>query len=1157
MDFGNNYWGNKMAWNFKNIKFNNFSIPSEQQALQFNSAALNPAQVSLVQTQEIQTFQPNLHVVKAVLPQPQAVFPEGQVILPLIPDAAEALNSQLPQALTNPNIFPNLDQNVVIPNSMPLFTKNLPIKRENIISTIEKEKTSFEKTEDFVAEIKITLGELAQKLTPFLYNFGAVLPAVFTSAALSELMPSAIEGAALPAIIEKIKYSHQNKVYELKAKYPKLEKTGIFETLKKSICDYQLEFIEIIMTKNPNFNTKALRDFLENLSNPKITKRQLKWFKDKINQKIQIQKGKQIIDEQIYDTKDLFTLMSYISSDKDLAEKQFDWLDKNMPDKLDLTKMKFLATILKNLKPEIADGQFAWVKQKLEENPNIDNNTVNILNAVLSALKPGIVKEQTDWADTQLKANPKFNLEMLSAVLSSLKPNIINEQLDWADKILEEYPQINVSVVKAALSSLKPEILEKQINWVDEKLKENPKYSSELIRALLSNSDAETFDWKKKTFEKLISYNSSINSKDMNEFLKGVKPEIMDVYTLMIDELLKLYTLTSNNILITAKGTNATKEVSNFMKKNINFLGKELMRQVIVLNEILNPEIAQKQYECFVNYEKLFKFNYFQDIEEALVIPDALDPKNIEDKIKWLNSEIEKGNKRKSNIIYGLLRGLNPELIQEQVTWADNHTNIQDEVCAACLLYLKKGIHDKQFAWIEKKFKERSDIHQYIIAATMYSIKPDLINEQLDWVDEFLKGKGNKLDADKDSDVIAEILPHFQKELFERQKKWVNDKLEENKIDSTLIGIVLQCMTPELADRQFFAAERIFKQNPDIPMATLKKYLQDEQGLDRLEDDFINSTGKRANKKRNIIKQNNDIKEKLNHGKVKEQVKETPFEEMSDESLKEMLDNIYLDNDEFLSSNRLCSIYEFWEKDMPIEDKREMLIDFIKILEKEKNIDKICQSEVFLSMEKFINSYNAMEKLYNTYRAENRLLETSIPQDFATFILDFDNLNIAGVDNISKSNIIAYLMKLSDWFNSDKCKTNKLNDFIKLFDVDDCVEKNIIEYYVENFYINTDFQTVAKGNNNRKENVTITSKAKQAVYDKYKSQDDYYFLRTFERAASIIVPPKGTTGIKEYPSSDETVKGKKEIKISGHNDRIFNNNDDSFVFDIFDENGDH
>ena len=43
-------------------------------------------------------------------------------------------------------------------------------------------------------------------------------------------------------------------------------------------------------------------------------------------------------------------------------------------------------------------------------------------------------------------------------------------------------------------------------------------------------------------------------------------------------------------------------------------------------------------------------------------------------------------------------------------------------------------------------------------------------------------------------------------------------------------------------------------------------------------------------------------------------------------------------------------------------------------------------------------------------------------------------------------------------------KREILIDFIKNS------EKNIIEYYIENFYINTDFQTVAKENTIRNKN---------------------------------------------------------------------------------------
>ena len=1050
-------------------------------------------------------------------PVVQPTVPIPLSALPMVNLSNAPGKPQLPKISANPNIFPQFGQDKNIPVTLPISSQKATLKIEDMISPEAKGKASKEGAEKILALVKMTIGNFAEKITPLLHSFGAGLPALFTAEPILNLFSSTLNMAELSPILERIKFVHQDKLYELKKKYPKLEKNGVFDTLKKSISVYQLEFIDIILSTNPSFNTKALKDFLDNLSNPKIVKAKLKWFKEKIKEKTTVKSGKKTIETSKYNLKDLFVIMANISSEKDLADKQFDWLDKHMPDKIDFMNLKQLTAILKNLKPEIADEQLTWINEKLKQNPNI---SADILNAIIPSLKAGIVKNQTDWADDKLKNNPKFNLEMLSTILSSLNPDIYD----------------------------------KQLTWTDNKLKQEPDFSIEMMKSVLSHLDKSTIDWKLETFEKLISFSKKISPKMMDEFLKDINPDILDEYTLMVDKLLELYNFTKSNLFKDNPGPKQQQKLKVFFE-NSSELAEDIMHHMIGLNGSLTPEVAKRQYECFCNYSKLFEFHNFKDINETFAVVDGLIPKNINEKIEWLNEEIAKGHKREGNNIYSILRTFNPELAEEQIAWADNHVGLSDESCCSALVYLQKEIFDKQLDWVDEKLKENPNIHHYIIAVTLYALKPEIIKEQLDWVDDYIEKKGKQIDGDKDSDIILGILPNFKKELYERQKTWANQKLKEQIVDSSLIGAALECMTPELADKQFLMADKIFNQNPNISPTSLQKYLQNEEGLARAEltfKDIIENEPVRKAKKTNrnasikdaFLQKNNQAPEKFN------------YEELTDTEIKLRLDDTFFSKDEFLDSQTLNEIYNFLDNDEIIPEKRQMSIDLIKLLESEKSVDNISQSEVFLKIKNFITNYKAMEQVYTAYQTRHETVQTNIPHDFSDFILHLNDLNINGTDTISKNNIIKYLMKLNDWFSGEKAQRCSLNEFMDTFDVDDCVESEIIEYFVEHFYIMNDFNTIAKDGNGRQENITISKKAKQAIYNKYKNQNDYFFLKAFEKAASIIVSHTNISGVKEFTTNNAKEQGKKEIKLAGHDDRIFNRNDDSFFFDIFDSTGD-
>lgn len=999
-----------------------------------------------------------------------------------------------------------------------------------------------DKAKTYYAELMMGIGDIAQKVTLYLDRFGAILPA-----AISLLDPlTAITSNAAAPLFENMKGVHQQRLFNLKTKYPKLQKSGIFNTLKKSIAGYQIEFIEIIMGINPSFNTKALGDFLSNLSNPKIVKTQLNWFKTMANKKIITRSGKKLAEILQYDFKDLFKIMSGISPEKELAEKQFEWLNNNMPENLNSIKIKQIITILKNMKPDIADEQLAWVQTKLKTNPNFSTETIN---TVLSSLKSDIINEQLKWTDDKLTENPNFNPNMIKAVVSSLKSGITKEQLNWAEDKLKKNPNFNPNIMEAVLSSLKPDIIKEQIEWAENKLSENPNFNSDMIKAVLSNVDKETMEWKFNIYEKITGFAKNVSPKKMDKFLKKVKPEILNEYEFMIDKLIELYNLTMNNLLAINKNSKMDRDLRNFFATAPE-LTDDFLDHVFALPEVMIPEIAKKQCECFANYSKVFKFENFQDINDIYAVIDGIVPEDIDKRIEWLNSEIEKGNKRDGDSMYALIRAYNSELIEQQIEWAEQHPNASDQQCCSALIYLKKGMSDEQLAWADKMLKKYPKLHYFFISIPLYSVKPDIITEQLKWTEDLLIKKGNKLDNDKDSDIIFYILPNFQKDIFELQKNWVDEKLAEGKIDSLLLGTALMYMTPELAERQINAANKIFKQNPNILKAALKKYLQNEEGLAKAEEDFKDIVSKSDLIKARKLERKNANKNFLNAAKEEK----INYRELDNNGLMEYLDDVFFDNNELLYNTKLCNVYDFLEYGELTSEKRKICIEFIDLLKKYNNDTTICEADAFLKLEKSMLVYKQMEQLYDNFQTQNQTkeIETNIPSEFTNFVLNLNNLNLEGADTIEKERIVRYLIKLHDWFGSEKAQTNKLNDFMEIFDIDDCVEKEIIQYYIENYYINTDFHTTAKGSNNRQENITITARAKQAVYDKYKNQNDYFYLRTFERASSMIVAPTNLTGIKEYNSGQT-----KEIKIAGHAARIFNNNDDSFIFDNFDENGDH
>lgn len=150
-----------------------------------------------------------------------------------------------------------------------------------------------------------------------------------------------------------------------------------------------------------------------------------------------------------------------------------------------------------------------------------------------------------------------------------------------------------------------------------------------------------------------------------------------------------------------------------------------------------------------------------------------------------------------------------------------------------------------------------------------------------------------------------------------------------------------------------------------------------------------------------------------------------------------------------------------------------------------------------------------------------------------------------------------YLCKFDEYNNlSDKEKT-EINSFIDLFYLDDNVEKYILKQIIETKYLDTNTVNKAKINENGDTvDVTITSNAKKQIFDKYKFPNCLTYMQAFEDGMKTFASDWGSTGIKKTGTNNKALEYKLEIKIMGHDDRLFSKEND-YYFDIFSDRGLH
>lgn len=153
---------------------------------------------------------------------------------------------------------------------------------------------------------------------------------------------------------------------------------------------------------------------------------------------------------------------------------------------------------------------------------------------------------------------------------------------------------------------------------------------------------------------------------------------------------------------------------------------------------------------------------------------------------------------------------------------------------------------------------------------------------------------------------------------------------------------------------------------------------------------------------------------------------------------------------------------------------------------------------------------------------------------------------------------INYLSKFDDYKTLSSEEKSHLSTLLEMFDLKDNLDKTILKHIIENDYAKTNTKVLTNIHDNSDETIPaeFMASAKQQIIDKYKFPTCIQYLSAFEDALSSLATTTGTSGIKMTSKNNKTIEYKMELKIKGHDDRLFSSNND-YKFDIFSDRGMH
>lgn len=159
----------------------------------------------------------------------------------------------------------------------------------------------------------------------------------------------------------------------------------------------------------------------------------------------------------------------------------------------------------------------------------------------------------------------------------------------------------------------------------------------------------------------------------------------------------------------------------------------------------------------------------------------------------------------------------------------------------------------------------------------------------------------------------------------------------------------------------------------------------------------------------------------------------------------------------------------------------------------------------------------------------------------------------------NKDAAISSLSKFDTYQELDESDKKYISKFINIFDTKDAADKTILKHIIENEYITKDTPVQLTLRDNSSESsitATFASEAKKQIADKYKFPLCIDFLKDFEEALSSFATKSNTSGIKYTGKNNNTITYKMELKLMGHDDRLFSS-ENNYYFDIFSERGLH
>jgi len=161
----------------------------------------------------------------------------------------------------------------------------------------------------------------------------------------------------------------------------------------------------------------------------------------------------------------------------------------------------------------------------------------------------------------------------------------------------------------------------------------------------------------------------------------------------------------------------------------------------------------------------------------------------------------------------------------------------------------------------------------------------------------------------------------------------------------------------------------------------------------------------------------------------------------------------------------------------------------------------------------------------------------------------------SGFNNDTKTKL---LCKYEDYMSlkpSDKASILKI---CEIFDYKNNSDRFLLKNIVEDEYANTDTIVYVKSEFNKTEQTprSIMSNAKKQLINKYMFPNCLEFLIAFEEALPLDAKAIGYSGVKKLGRSNDKLRYKTELKIMGHDDRLFSSQN-NYNFDIFSNTGMH